>query len=370
MPKSANSSNRKPKKLPAFIIFMLLTALIAGIAFGLISAGVFESDSSQTNQPPTAKDSPANTKQPPSGEVSTTKAPALKIGHYVTFGKYAGEPIKWRVINLDASGNPLLFSDRILTLKAYNPFSTQEFGEQGYRGINDYQDSTLRQWLNSSEQRIKWLNVPPTADQTVGANMEDGQLMPGNFPYAEERGFLADENFSAAERSWIKPHTHRVMLANRSLSQKQGGSEFFKYNNNATADTNYNSAYYTEVTDSVFSLSVEQLKTYVYNKQAFLGSDYWKSPLPDKLKNNKVFKDCCSAYIEDEFKDHWPYWLNTVDAGSADSALTVEPGGKLYPVAVAQSYIGVRPALYLDMKKVRFSQGGEGSGSKPYVARE
>ncbi|WFD09600.1 hypothetical protein [Tepidibacter hydrothermalis] len=44
----------------------------------------------------------------------------LKIGDYIQFGKYNDELILWRIINIDPDGNPLLFSDRIISLKAFD----------------------------------------------------------------------------------------------------------------------------------------------------------------------------------------------------------------------------------------------------------
>lgn len=40
----------------------------------------------------------------------------LKIGDYIQFGRYQGEHILWRVIDIDDEGDPLLLADEIITL--------------------------------------------------------------------------------------------------------------------------------------------------------------------------------------------------------------------------------------------------------------
>ena len=44
----------------------------------------------------------------------------LEINDVVTFGRYNGHPIEWRVINKTPEGYPLLWSEKILTLKRYD----------------------------------------------------------------------------------------------------------------------------------------------------------------------------------------------------------------------------------------------------------
>jgi hypothetical protein len=55
-----------------------------------------------------------------------TKA-KVKIGTYIKFGKYNGQPILWRVIHNDENGNPVLFADRILSIKAFDASGNYHF---------------------------------------------------------------------------------------------------------------------------------------------------------------------------------------------------------------------------------------------------
>ena len=126
----------------------------------------------------------------------------LEQGDYLWFGTYLGEPILWRVIAID-DGKPLLFSAYILSFKAFSTSS------------NDWQTSTLRQWLNSTEEQILWNDIPPVAAHIHG----------GHNAYAGELGFLHSENFSVYEHALIYYGEDRVFLPSvaqlRQLSQEQ-----------------------------------------------------------------------------------------------------------------------------------------------------
>jgi hypothetical protein len=83
---------------------------------------------------------------------TTTANTAVNVCDYVRFGKYNNEPILWRVIHKDANGDPVLFADRILTMKAFDAAgSYHDYDEDRWDyGSNYYPDSNIRQWLNSS----------------------------------------------------------------------------------------------------------------------------------------------------------------------------------------------------------------------------
>ncbi|OGO80567.1 MAG: hypothetical protein A2Y21_06470 [Clostridiales bacterium GWC2_40_7] len=51
--------------------------------------------------------------------IRSNAAVTLQTGDYVKFGMYDGDPILWRVVNVDGNG-PLILSDRILCLKAFD----------------------------------------------------------------------------------------------------------------------------------------------------------------------------------------------------------------------------------------------------------
>ena len=53
-------------------------------------------------------------------KTSTVKASDLNIGDIVEFGSHLGEKITWRVINKTSDGYPLLFSEKVIDIKAFD----------------------------------------------------------------------------------------------------------------------------------------------------------------------------------------------------------------------------------------------------------
>lgn len=60
------------------------------------------------------------------------KASDLKIDELVTFGRYDGEPIQWRVINKTPGGYALLWSEKVLTIKRYDSPGDDTLAESNY----------------------------------------------------------------------------------------------------------------------------------------------------------------------------------------------------------------------------------------------
>lgn len=50
----------------------------------------------------------------------------IQIGDYITLGTYQDEPIVWRCVDIDENG-PLMLSDKILCLKAYDANGESEY---------------------------------------------------------------------------------------------------------------------------------------------------------------------------------------------------------------------------------------------------
>jgi hypothetical protein len=184
---------------------------------------------------------------------------------------------------------------------------------------------------------IDWIQNDPSA-----ANM-----MSGYNPYNTEKGFLADGNFSSSDRSLIKPLTHKVLLAGTDASKKDDGSENHVWNSTlSTVVQNYDTtAYYQNVTDSIFLLSVKQLKEWVFDNSATLGANYHKAQRS--------------------------YWLNTPWAGSNSAVRYVTytgpvEAGYAYDICGNYDICGVRPALQLDLDGAIFASGS-GTDKSPFV---
>lgn len=179
----------------------------------------------------------------------------IKIGDYIEFSKYNGKPILWRVININEDGSPMLLSDRILTFKAFdakgdNIGRDDQRNSRNQYGSNLWVASTLRQWLNSSDMKVDYKYNLPTSENVIFN------------AYDDEKGFLADGNFTEAERNLILTSKIKVLIPEVDAVDGllEGGEEnhkfvttvpyfhdyvFFRDGFNMVA--NYDNAYYTTV---------------------------------------------------------------------------------------------------------------------------
>jgi chitodextrinase len=299
-----------------------------------------------------AKDAAGNTS--PSALLDVTPS-NIKIGDYIQFGKYNNAPILWRVIHKDANGDPILFSDRILTLKAFDTKGSYHSGAIGrdIYGSNYYKDSNIRQWLNSSGNVIDWIQNDPTAENNWG----------GYNSYNTEKGFLAEGNFTSIERSLIKPYTHKVLISSYDQVVKDGGLTNHIYNSDlSNVIQNYDTtAYFQNITDTIFFLSVKQLKDWVYDNQSILGTNYHIARPTTEAVMQSSFK---SVSINSGFD--WNYWLNS----SYTDNHTVRAVFSLGTVTIRTAYLsdtGVRPALQLNLSSAVFRTEGAGTSNNPYV---
>jgi hypothetical protein len=304
-----------------------------------------------TTPTPTATPTPTTTPTPTASPTPTvTPVPTftpirqMKIGDYVLFGRYADKPILWRVIedsaNSDAkvgdvvTGNPLLFSDKIIANKPYDAAGPHgNDSERLKEGSNLWQTSNLRAWLNSSAEAgaVTWPCGNPPVKDKVKSN-----------DYADEQGFLAAGNFAESERNLVKPVTQKSVLYPVDWVMAEGGSEAYDYGGQITKIVgNYDRARYHNGTDQVFLLDPKQING-VYNR---FGTYY---------------------------RSNWDeYWLRAPDNSSyvdssAANVLTLAGDGDVLYRAANDGSIGVRPALTLNRELVIF-RSGDGSDAKPYV---
>ncbi|TCO69265.1 DUF6273 domain-containing protein [Marinisporobacter balticus] len=284
----------------------------------------------------------------------------LKTGDYIQFGKYNDVPILWRVINIDGNGDPLLFSDKIISLKAFDAAGNYHSDEcRKGNGSNYWKNSNIRQWLNSDEKAntINWIQNPPSKE-----NMFDGYS-----PYENEQGFLADENFTVNERNIIKPIIHKSLLDNIDKDKKNGGERMLTlYSKIGSVVQNYDNVYYEMVEDNVFLLSVKELHDYVWKNRRILGKEYYIGKPTKEAVNHSPIKD-----IKLDAKYNWSYWLRTPsDAPTGPSFVRmVKNDGSIFDYfASFGGRGGIRPALSLNISSAIF-QSGSGIKSDPYVAK-
>lgn len=276
-------------------------------------------------------------------------AQAIKIGDYIQFGSYYDEPILWRIINIDEDGDPLLFSEFILCLKAFDAKgSYHQHHIRKKEGSNEWENSNISQWLNSSDEIINWTQNPPSADNVCNKLL----------PYDKEKGFLADGNFTEEERNIIKPITHKVLLTDIDKEKRDGGIERHGHSYDISdVVQNYDQAYYKNVTDKVFFLSVKEIKEYVYDR----GWIYKAKLTPKAVKSIQSYD--YFSYITTGI--YWKYYLRTPSVFTEKGRSISDTGLVIFNNA-SFSEDGVRPALSLNMKTVAL-ESGSGSSKSPYI---
>lgn len=109
----------------------------------------------------------------------------LKKGDCLYLGNYLGEPILWRVLDTK-DGKPLMMTEHIICFKAFDAnvkkTDCRTGTDTGKYGSSDWNECTLKEWLNSSEETVPYSHCPP---------------------YADEVGFLNEKNFNPHLRKLI-----------------------------------------------------------------------------------------------------------------------------------------------------------------------
>ena len=296
-------------------------------------------------------------------------ATSINIGDYVEMGTYYGQPILWRCVDIDENG-PLMLSDKILCLKAFDAFGTNTSGSHGrgyyynntqgyYRQIwgSDYwADSNMRCWLNStaSSGNVVWScgNPPDEAHVWGGYNEYDG-----------EAGFLS--NFTQNERNAMKTVTQKSLLNGYEYSQGSSNtknSNYHRYNGSISDIVqNYDTAYSEQVTDTMFLLDVKQINRVYQNDSQLGGNDYYIGyPTPECVSNSEYQTSSLSS------TSSWYSWLRSPgDDNYGDCVRIVDSGGYVSYGSACDGDVGVRPAFYLNSQSAAFT-GGDGSVSSPY----
>ncbi len=279
------------------------------------------------------------------------------VGSWIKLGSYHGQPLLWRVIHTEG-GRALLFSDRILSLKAFDAFGDAPGGrDHVFRhrvlyGSNYWAQANLREWLNSEDNVVSFSTQPPTAAHVAW----------GLDSYADEPGFLA--NWTAAERQAIVPSTHKTLLSwfDRTLTEGPrmdadmlnavAAGRIMEYNEDVRqAADGYEQAFYQNVTDRVFLLSVKELHDYVYQQ----GMDIRGYLTQEAVNNSQILKDGHSI------NEPWQYWLRTPLQGAAAKLRYVDSHGKVVQTDAYGAVPGVRPAVYVSLDQL----AGVGSKEEP-----
>ena len=306
----------------------------------------------------------------------------INIGEYIQMGKYNDEPILWRCIDVDENG-PLLFSDRILCRKAYDLRGVNASGSHVRRGriydnywgdrywehaklrfgySNYWGDSNIRCWLNSAMPagKVEWLCGNPPNEENA-----DPVAVNPSF-YDQEKGFLADGNFTQEERNLIKTVKLRSLLAECDAELATSGSAeawekiFNLYMTYSPGDNNYDDILAEELEERVFLLDIEQFWD-LYQKSDVLGEYYDSSFEVEGI----VYKDYALRSPMDT--------LAMVPTRRQQGAVMFATGRLGYGAEIhykpAERTFGIRPAFYLDEENAQILSGS-GTEEDPYIIGE
>ena len=304
----------------------------------------------------------------------SSAAETIHIGDYLQMGTYYDVPILWRCVDIDENG-PLMLSDKILCLKAFDASGTNTSGSHGrgyyYNGIQGYYrqqhgsnywgDSNIRDWLNSdaSAGNVVWSCGNPPYNENVWEGYND---------YAFEAGFLT--NFSQRERVAMKTVTQKSLL--------DGYEHSFYYNtiypnyhpyNSSISDVlqNYDTAFSEQVTDTVFLLDVKQINR-VYQNDALLGGNnyYIGYPTVECVENSEYISSSLTSTQRWGTFLRSPYAADGGHYGYGHSVRRVDSVGGINYGLTSRGDGGIRPAFYLNLASCEFSSGN-GSAENPYM---
>ena len=279
------------------------------------------------------------------------------IGDYIKFGRYLNQDILWQVIAIE-NGNPVLFSNKILTLKAFsssgdenNPCGPRADTRRNNRGSNFWATSTLRHWLNSSSNEGNVFTDYPYNPP------KDKYLREGHNPYEKEAGFLSE--FTPDEKKLIQPRTHKVLLADIDVHDevnfKGQESHTYQWGQPNEALQNYDNAYYHKVTDHVFLLSIKELYEYVLSNEI----DHKLKPTIMAIETSTIRPENLSS------KSYWPYWLRTPSGSVSRRVRDIDAHGYVRDFDPFFSDRGIAPAISLVREIAPLS--GNGTKDFPFI---
>ena len=325
-------------------------------------------------------------------EQNEPAAASLQIGDYILLGKYYDRPILWRCIDVDENG-PLMLSDRILCRKPFdiNYFSelsgshSRRYDSTGLKNIhssrsNYWGDSNIRSWLNSSAPagEVIWLcGVPPIHDEDFDNVWWNG--------YDDEKGFLADGNFTQSERNAIKEVTQKSLLDERDADVAEGGYDAWGNNLYVTPqyfiENQYDEIYYEYTTDKVFLLDIKQMWN-LEQKRDLLGDDFIDAtPTQEAIDNDEQEQSRISSGLSSRLSINTPcpYFLRTpwgypYPSGPIGDIFYLSGDRMYYFVNEKEEYSttdagdnqGIRPAFYLNEATAQILSGS-GTEEDPYV---
>ncbi len=218
------------------------------------------------------------------------------------------QPIKWRVLSVDASGNALLLSDKNIEIEKYNTSGDSV----------TWETCTLRSFLNSYDSEHN--------------DCEEDY---------EEDGFLTNA-FNISERAAIK--VTNVVNSDNPIYGTEGGND---------------------TKDKVFLLSLDEAMNSEYGfitnnlRQAYYVDEYSTDADETRVAVNTEYVDDKTGYNGNDADTADIWWLRTPGASETQASrfhfmgAVTATGSKVYDNGVA-----VRPALYLNLSSDVWESAG------------
>ncbi len=264
----------------------------------------------------------------------------LKLGDYITLGKYNGEDIVWRYVSDDEYGK-MFISDSVLCEKSYIKTDGGRYNSEQWAG------SSIHYWLNSGNSAETLKNV---------YNMDD-------IVEWEEDGFLSDNNFTDTEKLVIKSIRHKCKT-----TDIWGNGYYPTYN------SNYDLWDKLILSDKYFDYEFEEYQLYEYDllpANTVIDSVF----LPDVKEVLAIYENF-GDYVNREST----WWLRTPELDekvenyhfmavkSADdkSSFVEKKRGFEFTHMDEGESAGIRPAFYLNEENMQIISG-DGSKEAPFV---
>ena len=233
----------------------------------------------------------------------------ISIGDSITLGTYNNKKMTWTCIAVDDNGALMLASEIICTKEYDASGKSQEYHSESWGyvresyGSNCWQDSNIRQWLNSFGS-VNYSHCSPS--------------------YATEKGFLSC--FSNEELAYISDTTQKTYV-NEWETHRNGYVDGGNKETNDYDISNVENAYYKNLTDKFFLLGQEQIMEGQKNVPNILriGKEYFT-----RMANNT------GASYEN---------VITVKGLGNDYSVSIDTNGLGYKNAT--TLCGIRPAFYL-----------------------
>ena len=282
----------------------------------------------------------------------------FKLGDYILFGSYLEEQILWQIINFDFDGDPLLFSHNILTFRAFDSKGDKHSDEnRKISGSNNWENSNIRQWLNSKDDSICWIQNKPT-HENLSIYSNDILIEAGS--YSSDMGFLSNKNFTKNEYKLIKPCIRKVVLSEIDKINSEGIIENIESRivRSLKGAEVKKDRHYKNIEDRAFLLSVRELNEWVVDK----GFKYIKKPTSEsidlRLVKNKFYFN---------INKNMDYWLSTPYSSSSNMIYCA--CNVFVPIEAYHSLIGVVPAMYIKLNAINIISGN-GDYESAYVLKD